>query len=185
MPMHVFGHPVDIEELIKVAQDISSWNSSEDACRIAGGTVTVTTTPGTFGRVGTFSFNGNKTITTGGGGAIVTNDLDLARRAERLSTTAKVQHPWAFVHDAVGYNYRMPNINAALGCAQLEQLPHLLAAKRTLFEKYGSAFANLPSVRILGEREDVAAISGSRLYYLSPTWWTSGMKFCARPMRRP
>ena len=84
---------------------------------------------GGMGRVGVLSFNGNKIVTTGGGGAVITNDADLARRAKHLTTTAKVPHPWDFVHDVVGWNYRMPNLNAALGLAQLEQLPGFVAAK--------------------------------------------------------
>src|SRR5204862_7022935 len=90
----------------------------------------------TFRRVPTLSCNGNKTVTTGGGGAILTNDAALARHAKHLTTTAKVPHRWDFVHDEVGYNYRLPNLNAALGCAQLEQLPILIAAKRRLFAAY-------------------------------------------------
>jgi len=97
------------------------------------------------------SFNGNKTITTGGGGAILTNDAELGARAKHLSTTAKVAHPWAFNHDVLGYNYRMPNLNAALGCAQLEQLPTLLAAKRVLYERYRDAFADLDSATLMGD----------------------------------
>jgi perosamine synthetase len=101
--------------------------------------------------LGILSFNGNKTITTGGGGAILTNDPELARRAKHLTTTAKVPHRWEFVHDEVGYNYRMPNINAALGCAQLEQLADFLKSKRTLFERYRNAFAAVPGVRMVAE----------------------------------
>jgi perosamine synthetase len=108
---------------------------------------------GTFGRVGTLSFNGNKTITTGGGGAVLTNDAALGRRAKHLTTTARLPHRWAFEHDEVGYNYRMPNINAALGCAQLEQLPDLLAAKRRLFERYREAFRGISHVRLMTEPE--------------------------------
>jgi perosamine synthetase len=108
---------------------------------------------GTFGLLGTLSFNGNKTITTGGGGAILTNDTALARRAKHLTTTAKVPHRWNFDHDEIGYNYRLPNLNAALGCAQLERLPELLASKRALFEQYRSAFAKIERVRLFAEPE--------------------------------
>ena len=101
---------------------------------------------GGLGRVGVLSFNGNKIVTTGGGGAVVTNDADLARRAKHLTTTAKVPHPWDFVHDAVGWNYRLPNLNAALGLAQLEQLPGFVAAKRQLARRYIDAFAKLSGV---------------------------------------
>ena len=103
--------------------------------------------------MGTLSFNGNKTITTGGGGAILTNDPELARRAKHLTTTAKVPHRWEYLHDEIGYNYRLPNINAALGCAQLEQLPEFLEAKRHLFGQYQAAFAEVPEACVVAEPE--------------------------------
>jgi len=96
-----------------------------------------------------FSFNGNKMVTTGGGGAVTTHDEDLYQRLKHLTTTAKQSHAWAFLHDQVGYNYRMPNLNAALGCAQLEQAPRFLAAKRALAAAYMRAFEGMPSLRIL------------------------------------
>jgi perosamine synthetase len=101
--------------------------------------------------MGTLSFNGNKTITTGGGGAILTGNSDLARHAKHLTTTAKVPHRWEYVHDEIGYNYRLPNINAALGCAQLEQLSGFLEAKRRIFGRYQTAFARVPHVHIVEE----------------------------------
>jgi perosamine synthetase len=101
--------------------------------------------------MGTLSFNGNKTVTTGGGGAILTDDGELAAHARHLTTTAKVAHRWEYRHDEVGYNYRMPNLNAALGCAQLEQLPGFLEAKRRLFTHYRSAFAPLAGMRLVAE----------------------------------
>ncbi len=149
VPMHTFGHPVDIEGLVAVARDFRMV-LIEDAAESLGSTVHGRHT-GTFGQMGTLSFNGNKTVTTGGGGAILTNDPELGKRAKHLSTTAKMPHQWAFLHDEVGYNYRMPNINAALGCAQLEQLPGMLEAKRNLFAKYFAAFATLPLVHLMGE----------------------------------
>jgi len=106
---------------------------------------------GTFGLLGTLSFNGNKTITTGGGGAILTNNATLARHAKHLTTTAKLPHAWEFRHDEIGYNYRLPNLNAALGCAQLEQLPAKLAAKRDLFGRYHSAFTGVAGVKLMIE----------------------------------
>jgi perosamine synthetase len=106
---------------------------------------------GTFGRLGTLSFNGNKTITTGGGGAILTNDIELAAYAKHLTTTAKIPHAWEYNHDDIGYNYRMPNLNAALGCAQLEQLPMILSAKRELFKRYQKAFAQIEGVKLISE----------------------------------
>lgn len=149
VPMHAFGHPVDIEGILSVARDFH-LSLVEDAAESLGSTVQGRQT-GTFGLLGTLSFNGNKTITTGGGGAIITNDAELARRAKHLTTTAKVAHRWEYRHDEIGYNYRMPNINAALGCAQLEQLPGFLSAKRRLFERYAAAFAGMHSVRLIAE----------------------------------
>ena len=149
VPMHAFGHPADIEALLGVASDYH-LTLVEDAAESLGSTVDGRHT-GTFGRIGTLSFNGNKTITTGGGGAILTNDSSLARHAKHLTTTAKVPHRWEYTHDEIGFNYRMPNLNAALGCAQLEQLPEMLVAKRALFCKYQAAFAGVPSVRLVDE----------------------------------
>jgi perosamine synthetase len=149
VPMHTFGHPVDIQELLGVAREFH-LQVVEDAAEALGSSV-MGRHCGCFGVMGTLSFNGNKTITTGGGGAILTDDADLARRAKHLTTTAKLPHRWNFVHDEVGYNYRLPNINAALGCAQLEQLPELLAAKRRLFARYTAAFADVSHVRIVHE----------------------------------
>src|SRR6185437_4451588 len=98
---------------------------------------------GTFGKIGVFSFNGNKTITCGGGGAIITDDKDLAIKAKHITTQAKVPHPWRFTHDQIAYNYRMPNLNAALACAQLEQLPKFLQNKRELSSQYETFFKSL------------------------------------------
>lgn len=151
VPMHTFGHPVDIDGVLEVARDFR-LTLVEDAAESLGSTVHGRHT-GTFGLMGTLSFNGNKTITTGGGGAILTNDPKLARHAKHLTTTAKVPHRWEFLHDEIGYNYRLPNINAALGCAQLEQLPALLQAKRRLFECYEAAFAKVPETRLVAEPE--------------------------------
>ena len=149
VPMHAFGHPVDIEGALAVARDFH-LALVEDAAESLGSTYHGRHT-GTFGLMGTLSFNGNKTITTGGGGAILTNDAELARHAKHLTTTAKVPHRWDFVHDEIGYNYRLPNINAALGCAQLEQLPYFLKAKRGLFDHYQNAFASVAQTRIVAE----------------------------------
>jgi aminotransferase in exopolysaccharide biosynthesis len=149
LPMHTFGHPCDVDGLLAVSREFGIA-LVEDAAESIGSYYQSRHT-GTFGLLGTLSFNGNKTITTGGGGAVITNDSDLARRAKHLTTTAKVPHRWEYVHDEVGFNYRLPNINAALGCAQLEQLPGFLASKRRLFEKYEHAFRDLPGVRLMGE----------------------------------
>ncbi|NEP26637.1 LegC family aminotransferase [Moorena sp. SIO3I6] len=151
LPMHTFGHPVDLDGLLGVAQDFH-LTLIEDAAESLGSWYHGQHT-GTFGQMGTLSFNGNKTITTGGGGAILTNDSELARQAKHLTTTAKVPHRWEYVHDQIGYNYRMPNLNAALGCAQLEQLPGFLMAKRCLFEQYQAAFMDVPGVEIITEPE--------------------------------
>ena len=123
VPMHVFGHPADLDSLLAVASDFR-LALVEDAAESLGSLYHGRHT-GTIGRMGTLSFNGNKTITTGGGGAILTNDAELAKHAKHLTTTAKLPHAWEYRHDEVGYNYRMPNLNAALGCAQLEQLPRM------------------------------------------------------------
>jgi aminotransferase in exopolysaccharide biosynthesis len=149
VPVHTFGHPADILGLMEVAKEFGLL-LIEDAAESLGSTVGGRHT-GTFGTFGILSFNGNKTITTGGGGAILTNDPQLALKAKHLTTTAKLPHRWEYVHDELGYNYRMPNINAALGCAQLEQLSNLLAQKRRLYERYLDAFKDVSNVRMLGE----------------------------------
>ena len=151
VPMHTFGHPVDMEGVLAIARDFH-LTLVEDAAESLGSTINGRHT-GTFGLIGTLSFNGNKTITTGGGGAILINDSELAKRAKHLTTTAKVPHRWEYRHDDIGYNYRLPNINAALGCAQLEQLPDFLAAKRRIFGLYKTAFADLDEVRLVAEPE--------------------------------
>ena len=149
VPMHTFGHPVDIEEMMALANDFH-LALVEDAAESLGSTVGGQHT-GTFGLLGTLSFNGNKTITAGGGGAVLTNDAEIARHAKHLTTTAKVPHRWAYLHDEVGYNYRLPNLNAALGCAQLEQLPAFIAAKRRLYDRYKVALNGVPTVRLVAE----------------------------------
>lgn len=151
VPMHAFGHPVDLDGLLKVAAD-NNLVIVEDAAESLGATYHGRHT-GTFGKVGVLSFNGNKTVTTGGGGAIVTDDTALAKHTKHLTTTAKRPHRWEFWHDEVAYNFRLPNINAALGCAQLERLPDFVARKRRLAETYARAFADLPGVAFAREPE--------------------------------
>jgi perosamine synthetase len=151
VPMHTFGHPSDLDGLLSVAHDFN-LALVEDAAESLG-SYYHGQHAGTFGLLGTLSFNGNKTITTGGGGAILTNDAELARRAKHLTTTAKLPHVWEYCHDEVGYNYRLPNLNAALGCAQLEQLPNMLAAKRALFQRYQKAFSPVQGVKLVVEPE--------------------------------
>jgi aminotransferase in exopolysaccharide biosynthesis len=133
LPMHTFGHPVELDALVNIC---ASWNLTlvEDAAESLGSSYKGRHT-GTFGQLGTLSFNGNKIITTGGGGMILANE-ELGMRAKHLTTTAKKQHPYEFVHDEVGFNYRLPNLNAALGCAQLEQLEVFLSSKRVLAARY-------------------------------------------------
>lgn len=134
VPMHTFGHPCRIAEIAGICGRYGI-ELIEDAAESLGSYVGARHT-GTFGRLGTLSFNGNKVITTGGGGMIVTDDEALAKRAKHLTTTAKIPHPFEFVHDEVGYNYRMPNLNAALGCAQMEKLPQMLAIKADVARGY-------------------------------------------------
>ena len=149
VPMHTFGHPCDLDALMALAHDYRLI-LVEDAAESLGSRYQGRHT-GTFGLLGTLSFNGNKTITTGGGGAILTDDEHLADHAKHLTTTAKRPHRWEYVHDEIGYNFRLPNLNAALGCAQLEQLPDFLASKRRLTERYLEAFVDIEQVRLMRE----------------------------------
>jgi len=137
VPMHTFGHPADLDGLVAVCE---RWHLClvEDAAESLGSFYRGRHT-GTFGTLGTLSFNGNKIITTGGGGMILANET-LGTRAKHLTTTAKQPHPYEYVHDEVGYNYRLPNLNAALGCAQLEQLETFIANKRELAARYADHF---------------------------------------------
>lgn len=139
VPMHTFGHPVDLDALLSTC---NRWRIAvvEDAAESLGSTYKGRYT-GTFGRLGTLSFNGNKILTTGGGGMILTDPV-LGQRAKHLTTTAKRPHPFEFFHDEVGYNYRLPNLNAALGCAQLEKIEVFIAAKRELARRYDDHFKN-------------------------------------------
>jgi perosamine synthetase len=152
IPMHTFGHPIDIDDLLSLAKEFH-LEIIEDAAESLGSFYKGKHT-GTFGKIGIFSFNGNKIITTGGGGALVTNDSNLAKMAKHLSTTAKLPHAWKYEHDAVGYNYRMPNLNAALGCGQLEKLDEFLVNKRKLFSRYQSFFSEIEGVNLYEERDN-------------------------------
>ena len=146
VPMHTFGHPCKIEEMKNICDE---WNITlvEDAAESLGSYYKKRHT-GTFGTLGAFSFNGNKIITSGGGGVIVTDDEILAKRAKHLTTTAKMAHPYEYVHDEIGYNYRMPNLNAALLVAQLEQLDGFLVSKRELAHEYETFFKDAPMIFI-------------------------------------
>jgi perosamine synthetase len=147
--MHTYGHPARLHEVAEVCHRFGLM-LIEDAAESLGSYYRGAHT-GTTGRLAALSFNGNKTVTTGGGGAILTNDEALGALAKHVTTTAKQPHRWAFNHDMVGYNYRMPNINAALGCAQLEQLPGFLEAKRALAMRYMETFKDVPGTRVFPE----------------------------------
>lgn len=152
VPMHTFGHPVKIDELVQICNE---WHIElvEDAAESIGSLYKGKHT-GTFGKVGAISFNGNKTITTGGGGMLLFQDEELGKFAKHLTTQAKVPHRWAFVHDQIGYNYRMPNINAALGCAQLENLERYVENKRETAKIYADFFKNVPDITFFTEPEN-------------------------------
>jgi len=152
VPMHTFGHPCQIDRIVEICERYHI-PVVEDSAESIGSYYKGRHT-GTFGKLGIFSFNGNKTITTGGGGMIVTNDDELGKLAKHITTTAKVPHPWEFVHDMTGYNYRLPNVNAALGCAQMEQLPQILANKRETARLYQEFFAGMDGVTYIPEPRD-------------------------------
>jgi aminotransferase in exopolysaccharide biosynthesis len=149
VPMHTFGLPLFIDDLVEVC---NSYNIRvvEDAAESLGSYYKEKHV-GTFGLLGIFSFNGNKTVTSGGGGAIVTNDEELAKKAKHLSTQSKVPHKWEYKHDDIGYNYRMPNINAALACAQLEQLDLYVKNKREIHELYFNFLENNQEINLVRE----------------------------------
>ena len=152
VPMHTFGHPVRIEELAAVCAE---WHIElvEDAAESIGSKYKGKHT-GLFGKVGALSFNGNKTITTGGGGMLLFMDDELGALAKHLTTQAKVPHRWEFKHDHIGYNYRMPNINAALGCAQLEHLDEFITDKRETAKAYAEYFKNVDGIEFFTEPEN-------------------------------
>ena len=139
VPMHTFGHPVELDEIVALC---SNWKLQliEDAAESLGSFYKKQHT-GTFGIYGAVSFNGNKIITTGGGGMVLCQDKDLGENLKHLTTTAKVPHPYEFVHDKIGFNFRMTNLNAALGCAQMQKLDLYLSQKRKLAKKYQSFFS--------------------------------------------
>lgn len=151
VPMHTFGHPVHLDKLVEVCNRYHI-ELIEDAAESLGSFYKGKHT-GTFGKIGAISFNGNKTITTGGGGMLLFQDETLGKFAKHLTTQAKVPHRWEFVHDHIGYNYRMPNINAALGCAQLEEIDHILANKRETAEKYKEFFSDKENIQFFTEPE--------------------------------
>lgn len=144
VPMHTFGHPVHLDELVEVLKEYNI-ELVEDAAESIGSLYKGRHT-GTFGKVGALSFNGNKTITTGGGGMMLFNDEELGAYAKHITTQAKIPHRWEFRHDHIGYNYRMPNINAALGCAQLEHIEEYVASKRETAKAYEEFFKDIPEI---------------------------------------
>ncbi len=152
VPMHTFGHPVHLDELVEV---LNEYNIPlvEDAAESIGSLYKGKHT-GTFGKIGALSFNGNKTITTGGGGMMLFNDEELGAFAKHLTTQAKIPHRWEFRHDHIGYNYRMPNINAALGCAQLEHIEEYVASKRETAKAYEEFFKDIPDIEFFVEPEN-------------------------------
>lgn len=154
VPMHTFGLPGRVDSIRDIC---AQWGIAliEDAAESLGSYIGAKHT-GRFGGLGTFSFNGNKTVTSGGGGCIVTDNPELAALAKHLTTTAKTAHAWDFHHDQVGYNYRLPNLNAALACAQLEQLPAFLANKRETADRYAQ-HCSAAGIVFLGEREGTTA----------------------------
>ena len=149
VPMHTFGHPCRIDEIKDICD---KWNINlvEDSAESLGSFYKDKHT-GTFGKLGAFSFNGNKIITSGGGGVIVTNDEALAKRAKHLTTTAKIPHPFEYVHDEIGFNYRMPNLNAALIVAQLEQLDTFCISKKELASKYEEFFKDTKDINFINQ----------------------------------
>jgi perosamine synthetase len=152
LPMHVFGHPVDMDALNEVA---ARWRIAviEDAAEAIGSTYKGRA-GGSLAPIAAMSFNGNKIVTTGGGGAILSRDPEVGKRIRYLTTTAKQPHPWEFIHDEVAWNFRLPNLNAAMGCAGLEQLSGMLSAKRRLQERYERVFAKMPGVSVFREQAD-------------------------------
>lgn len=152
VPMHTFGHPVRIEEIADLCAEYHI-ELVEDAAESIGSLYKGKHT-GTFGKIGAISFNGNKTITTGGGGMMLFNDEELGKYAKHITTQAKIPHRWEFRHDHIGYNYRMPNINAALGCAQLENLDKYVESKRKVAAEYESYFKNVPDTEFFVDSPD-------------------------------
>ena len=153
IPVHIFGHSCDVENIIRIARKFR-LKIIEDAAE-AVGSFYKKKHLGTFGDVGCLSFNGNKIITTGGGGAVLTNKKNLAKRIKHLSNTAKIKHKWEYIHDDIGFNSRMPSLNAALGLAQIEKINIFLNAKRKLFYKYSKNFSNLNGVSIFKEGKNL------------------------------
>lgn len=152
VPIHTFGNPMRIKELVAVCNEFGIV-VIEDAAQ-ALGSFYKNQHMGTFGELGTFSFNGNKIITSGGGGAVITDDDNLAKKIRYLINQAKTEHPWEYLHSEIGYNYKMPNLNAALGVAQLEQLQNIISAKKELYEQYRNYFKNTKTIQLISENDE-------------------------------
>ena len=153
IPVHIFGQPCDITKIVKIASKFNIIVVEDAAAAL--GSFYKKKHVGTFGRIGCFSFNGNKIITTGGGGMIVTNNKNLAKKIKHLTTTAKLKHKWDYIHNEIGYNFRMPNLNAALGLAQFEKLKIFIRAKRLIFKKYYKIFKGIKEVSLYKEEKNV------------------------------
>lgn len=170
VPMHTFGFPVRIDEIVTICNEFNIA-VVEDAAESLGSYYKNQHT-GTSGLLGTFSFNGNKTVTCGGGGAVVTNNEDVARRAKHLTTTAKMPHKWEYAHDSIAYNYRMPNINAALACAQLEQLERFIENKRETASLYADFFKGSVDPSFINEPDNALS-----------NFWLNAVRFPDRDKR--
>ena len=150
--MHTYGHPAKIDQLLKISKEYN-LNLVEDAAESLGSFYNKKHT-GRFGKIGILSFNGNKIITTGGGGALLTDDSYLAKRAKHISTTAKITHKWRYIHNEIGFNYRLPNINAALRCAQFKKIEKFLNSKRDLYSKYSKVLDSIEGIKLFQEPEN-------------------------------
>lgn len=170
VPMHTFGHPCEIKDIVSLCEKYNIPVIEEAAESL--GSFYKNKHTGTFGKIGILSFNGNKIITTGGGGMILTNDEEVAKRAKHITTTAKVSHQYEYYHDEVGYNYRMPNINAALGLAQMEQLPKLLEIKRQIAKAYKEFFESFKDIKFIEEPE-----------YSQSNYWLNAILFESKKQR--
>jgi perosamine synthetase len=170
VPMHVFGHPVRMNEIVSVCEE---WGIPviEDAAEALGSTYEGKAC-GTLADIGVLSFNGNKIVTTGGGGALLFRDEATALKAKHLSTTSKVPHAWEFHHDEVGYNYRLPNLNAALGCAQMKRLPDFLTLKRTIAQSYRDFFESNAEIKFVDELKNTTS-----------NWWLIAVLLSDRSAR--
>lgn len=192
IPLHMFGHPAKISDLKKIAIKFN-LKIIEDAAESLGSKYK-NKHLGTFGDIGVLSFNGNKIITTGGGGALLTNNKKLAKKIKYLSTTAKIPHKWKYEYSDIGYNYRMPGINASLGCAQMTRLNSYVKLKRKLFNKYKAGFKNISDIKIFQEPVSARSnywlqtlILSNKIYNLKDIILqkTNNLGFSTRPVWKP